>query len=377
MTTPTLWLDTETYSALDLERVGTYHYAEHAEAMLITYAVDDGPVQCWDYSDGTPPPDIPAWVQQYDATVIAHRAVFDRNVLRLGNLHWDIPIERWRCTMTQAYCHALPGSLDMLGQVLGLPADQRKLKEGRRLMLMFSKPAPKGRKVARYTRDTHPEEWSQFIEYAKQDVTAMREIGKRLPRWNWQPDDVAMWHLDQRINDRGFAVDLDLVRAGARAATEEKASITARFRELTGGLSPTQRDRVREYINSTYGMQLTSTAKATIAPLVDDESQPETLREICQLILTANKTSTAKYAALADALSDDGRFRGGLLFAGASRTRRWSGQVFQPQNLPSRGLPKNDMIEAYIAALKAGCHRDMFDDLMLYGSAALRGVVVA
>jgi len=372
-----LYLDTETYSALDLKKVGTYHYAEHCEVMLIQYAVDDGPVHMWDHNGGQPPPDLAAWVEASGARVVAHNAMFDRNVLSLGNLRMEIPIERWECTMVHAMQHALPGNMDELGRVLGLPEDQRKLKEGKRLIQRFCKPAPSNHKADRYTRETHPDEWERFVAYGVQDVVTLREFDRRLPDWNWQRDDIDLYHLDQRINDRGFKVDTDLVSAGARAADVEKQALARRFGELTGGLKPTQRDKVIEHINARYGLNLAQTAKSVIEPLSLDESLPADLRELFGLMLSANRTSTAKYAALAAAVCDDGRFRGGLQMAGASRTRRWAGRLFQPQNLPSRGLPKEMMVNAYIEALKSGYHTELFEDLMLYGSAALRGVVIA
>lgn len=372
----TLYIDIETFNEADLTEVGTYRYAETAEIMLVAYAIGDGPVRCWDYSEGQPLPQFRKLLWNHtDMSVVAHRAMFDRNVLRLGNLKIDIPIERWQCTMVQAMQHALPGSLDELGRVLGLPEDQRKLAEGKKLIQRFCKPAPKNHKVRRYTRETHPDEWERFKQYAMQDVATMREIHKRLPTWNWKAEDITLYHLDQQINDRGFAVDVELAEAGARAAEREKANIEARFRELTC-LAPTQRAKVQEFINANYGMNLDATAKHVMQPIAGDESLPPELREIASLMLSANKSSTAKYAKMAQAVSSDGRFRGGLQMAGASRTRRWAGRGFQAQNLPSRGLPKVELVEAYIAALKAGVHSVLFEDLMLYGAAALRGVVV-
>lgn len=371
-----LYLDTETFNERPID-VGTYRYAETAEIMLMTYAIDDGPVCLWDYSEGLPPPDLAGLAKRTGAEVVAHNAMFDRTVLRLGNLRMEIPLEQWRCTMVQGMSHALPGSLGELGRVLGLPHDQQKDKRGKQLIQRFCKPAGSNHKASRYDRHTHPAEWAEFREYAKQDIVTMREIHKRLPTWNWQPADIADWHLDQRINDRGFRVDIELAEAGARAAIEERAALSARFSALTGGLEPTQRAQVQAFINRTFGLLLDSTAKHVMAPIVADKTLPAELREIAQIMLDANKTSTAKYGTIAQAVSPDGRFRGGLQFAGASRTRRWAGRTFQPQNLPSRGLPKAAMIEAYIEALKAGIHRELFDDLMLYGAAGLRGLVIA
>jgi DNA polymerase len=301
--------------------------------------------------------------------------MFDRNVLRLGNLKLEVPIERWRDTMVQAYCHALPGALDKLGKVLGLPQEQQKLDEGKALIRRFCKPAPRNHKADRYTADTHPDEWGRFCDYAIQDVAAMRECARRMPTWNWDETTIAEWHLDQHINDRGFAVDMELALAGQNAAIVEKERLTVRFAELTGGLSPGQHKAVLDFINQTWGLGLDSSAKEVILPITKDETLPAELRELCQLKCDANKTSTAKYGAIYEATSSDGRFRGGLQFAGASRTRRWAGRKFQPQNLPSRGLPPAEEIDSYIEALKAGAHDLLFDDLMLYGAAALRGLV--
>ena len=450
----TIYLDTETFNRTPIT-AGTYRYAESAEIMMIQWAIDDGPVEIWDYSEGTPPPDLVSFVENYDAEVIAHNSMFDRNVLRLGDLKMTLPIERWRCTMVQAMQHALPGALEQLGKILGLPQDLQKNKEGKALIQKFCKPHNKtvnirrealqaiptghctdiGKRVyfgadiakavreenhgilmdldpaltklwsvngrrhftvrcyeavnaameipehaarvdsIRFNHESHPAEWERFREYGKQDIVALREIHRRLPDWNWQSDDIAMWHLDQRINDRGFAVDIELAEAGAQAAIDEKEYLNTRFAVLTGGLQPTQRAKVQEFINTTYGLSLGSTAKPVLVPLAADETQMPALRELAEIMLSANKTSTAKYGSIMQAVSTDGRFRGGLQFAGASRTRRWAGRIFQPQNLPSRGLPPGDLIELYIIALKAGCYQEVFDDLMLYGSAALRGVV--
>jgi len=452
-----LYLDTETFSEIDLTECGTYRYAENAEVMLMTWAFDDGPVQLWDHNDGTPPPALAEYVASNpDVVVVAHNAMFDRNVLKRGNLKLNIPIERWQCTAVQAMQHALPAGLSPLGKLLGLASDTAKDKAGNALIKRFCmrstrrynpllealKAVPlataadigahvyvganvrkvgggnrgtldgldgslalpysvRGKRVkyarradlvdaarathpdemvterVRYDAATHPEEWAAFRAYAAQDIEALRAVHKLLPTVNWQPDDVADWHLDQRINDRGFRVDMGLAEAGMHAAAIEKQAIAKRFSEITGGPVPTQRAKVQAYINARWGLSLTSTAKDVIHPLLGDASQPVELRELVGLMLAANKTSTSKYGKILYAACADGWFRGGLQFSGAMRTRRWAGRIFQPQNLPSRGLPEEALIDAYIEALKAGCHVAMFKDLMLYGAAALRGLVIA
>lgn len=379
-----LYLDLETYNTWDIS-VGAYRYAETAEILLFAYAIDNGPVRVWDPTDDpTMPPALEHELTNPATPITAHNALFDRTVLRLAPdarmRAAGARVDRWRCTMVKAYSHAFPGSLDACGAALGLSKDRAKLADGKKLINRFCKPAPKNHKADRYDAQSHPEEWRRFKEYAARDIEAMRTIDRLLPNWNWQARDIELYHLDQRINDRGFQVDQELVEAGAKAAVADKTRMAHEFIELTGGVveRPTQRDRFRNYLNTRFGLELDNTRAETFRELLDgDHGLDETCRRLMEISILSNKTSTAKYATLAPAVSSDGRFRGGLQFRGAARTRRWAGRVFQPQNLPSRGLPPQRSIDQYVRALKADMHEQLFDDLMLYGSAALRGVVVA
>ena len=375
-----LWLDRETFAEIDLKEVGVYRYAETAEDLLISYALGDGPAKVWDCTAEEMHDELYYAMEDEDGEVWAHNAQFDRaihngpNQLRLPR----VVLERWRCSMAMALSHALPASLDELCRVLKVPADMAKIKDGKKLIGLFCKPQPANRKVRRATRLTHPAEWARFKEYAANDITAMRECVNRMPTWNWDASAVAEWHLDQRINARGFQVDQELTRAGARAAITEKERIATRFAELSNGaFRPSQRELFREYLGQRLGTPLDNTQSGTFQVMLRDPAVPADVREMMELSIASNKTSTAKYAALDPAVGPDGRFRGGLQFAGAGRTRRWAGRLFQPQNLPSRGLPKPEEIADYIEHLKAGTHALFFDNLMLYGAAALRGCVVA
>lgn len=375
-----LWLDRETWSERDLKAVGTYEYAASAEDLLISYAVDDGPVRVWDCTCEPMPADLFEAMQECEE-VWAHNAAFDKAIHNGPNqVHLPpIPLPRWRCSMAMALSHALPAGLDDLCTVLGVPVELAKIKDGKKLVALFTRPQPANRKVQRATRETHPDEWARFKQYAANDISAMRECVKRMPRWNWDASAIAEWHCDQRINERGFAVDRALTRAGAQAAVVEKERIGVRFRELTHGVvdRPSQRAQFQQYVLQEFGVALEDTTKDTFTQMLKNPQLDPTLAELMQLSMAANKTSTAKYARLEPAIQQDDRFRGGLQFAGAGRTRRWAGRMFQPQNLPSRGLPDAEQVEHYIEMLKIGCHDLYYENLMLFGAAALRGVVVA
>ncbi|WP_315127328.1 DNA polymerase I [Comamonas antarctica] len=374
-----LWLDRETWNTIDLKEVGTYIYADSAEDLMISYAVGDGPARVWDRTAEEMHDELWHAMDTPDNEVWAHNAQFDR-AIHLGQHQQFLPpidLERWRCSMAMALSHALPAGLADLCRVLRVPADMGKLADGKKLVRLFTQPQPANRKILRATRETHPAEWERFKQYAVNDITAMRECVKRMPNWNWDASAIAEWHLDQRINERGFQVDRELTQAGARAAITEKARIAQRFSELVQGqFTPGQREKFKAYLSQRLGFELDNTQSGTFQVMLRDPFLEPDVREMMELAIASNKTSTAKYAALDPAVSPDGRFRGGLQFAGAARTRRWAGRLFQPQNLPSRGLPKPEAIESYIEHLKAGTHDLFFDNLMLFGAAALRGCVI-
>lgn len=374
-----IFLDTETFSETPIKH-GTYRYAADAEVVIVTWAVDDGEVKAIDLTTGEKLDELRFWIEETDEPIVAHGAMFDRNVLRLSrNVQLDIPIERWRCSMVRAMAHGLPGSLDKIGEILRLPHDKQKLKEGKALVQLFCKPRPKNQKLRRATRHTDPELWARFIEYAKGDIVSMREIWDKLPSWNYQGQELALWHLDQKINDRGFAVDEELVEAAIRATDREQKKLAARCDKLTEGEveAATQRDRLLAFLLAEHGVALPDMKGDTLERRLLDPELPEGVKELLRNRLAASSTSTAKYRALQRAQSDDGRVRGTIQFDGAQRTRRAAGRTFQPQNLPSRDLLDPEDIELGIEAMKAGCEHLLFDNVMKLTTSAVRGCIIA
>jgi len=180
-----LWLDTETFSETPIKH-GTYKYVANSEMMVVTWAIDDQEVSLWDLTESPRLPESLAMALLEADTVHAHNALFDR-LVTTKHLPpaFVVALEKWRCTMVKAMAHSLPGGLDKLCEILQIPQDKRKLKIGEDLVRLFCKPRPKKSKLRRATRATHPVEWAQFLEYAKADIYAMREVDKRLPTWNY------------------------------------------------------------------------------------------------------------------------------------------------------------------------------------------------
>lgn len=372
-----LWLDTETFSETPIKH-GTYRYVADCELMVVSWAVDSGPVVVEDLTECSPSAALQ--LALFDADEVwAHNAMFDRGVIVKHFAGIAPPLERWRCMMVRALSHSLPGGLDKLCEILQVPVDQAKHKAGGELVRLFCMPRPAMSKLRRATRETHPVEWQRFLDYAANDIEAMRAIDARLPVWNYQGFELDLWHLDQRVNDRGFAVDVALAESAIHAIDIEQTRLRgAAWAHSDGALaSATQRDALLEHILAEYNIALDDLRKSTVERRLADPDMPEGLRELLRIRLQACTTSTSKYRAILKGHTD-GRLRGTIQFNGAGRTGRRAGRTFQPQNLPrsSHGFDQVAQ-EQGITAIKGDVADLVTDNVMQLTADCIRGVVVA
>lgn len=392
-----LWCDIESYSPVPI-KFGSHRYAEEAEVMLFAYAIADEPVACVDLTAGEQfPDDLQSALADPEYEIWTHNGGgFDMPVLvKTGIFSIDL-LPRLRDTMVQAFAHGLPGSLDKLGEILKLDTDAQKLKEGKALINLFCKPLPKNNKLRRATRETHPEKWAEFIEYAKQDIVAMREVHKKLPKWNYPNDPLEMshWRRNLAFNYRGFLVDTDLARAAVMASEKAKEGLAEQVSEATNGdvEAATQRDKLLAHILAEYGISLPDMKKSTIERRANDPSLPSSLRFLLQMRLESSMTSVSKYTALLNSVSSDGRLRGTIQHLGAQRTGRDAARLFQPQNMkrPDAALISREMgvekatpevLDKYIKegvdALKAGTADLEFSNVMGLTANLVRSAIIA
>lgn len=372
-----LWLDTETFNTIPIKN-GTYAYASTCEVMLLTYAIDNGPVKLLDCTrKGYQMPGDFIEVF-YDPTfrLCAHNTMFDRNVIKY---FWgmEVPVERWYCTMAQALTHSLPGSLGALCDLYRIGEEDAKILDGKKLINLFCKPRPAKMKLRRATRLTHPKEWERFCQYAINDISAMRILSGKMPTWNYRGAELDLWYLDQKKNDRGFAVDLDLAAAAVEAVEAEQDVLKGRTQDLTGGEveSATQRDEMLAHIMEAFGVHLPDMRKDTLERRLEDPDLPEVLKELLIVRLQSSATSVSKYKVLLNG-HVGGRLRGTIQFSGAGRTGRAAGRLFQPQNLP-RPTQKEKPIREGIAALKARCANLIYSNVTEVVTNSIRGCIVA
>lgn len=369
-----LYLDFETFSEADLKKVGSYAYAEHpsTEVLICTYAFDDEPVQVWDCTDGS---DMPGDLHRALRRLVKpnsrikmvwhNGSMFDRLIMK-HCWDFDIPVGNTIDTMIWAFRHALPGSLDALCEVLGVSADNAKDKRGKALIQRFSKPTPKNYKIRRYTAETHPDEWALFIKYAVSDITAMREVFHKLPRWGNSEFEDRVLELDQLINARGFKVDVALAEAAIEAVEKHKAQLQEEAQRKYGG-SLTGKDFLPILRELAPAHRIHNAQKSTLNDLLADDDLPDDARTIIEMRLGAASTASTKYNPLLLGRSSDDRRRGCLQYGGAKRTLRWAGKGFQPQNL-ARGYYHDDELDKGISALLKGRAHRRFDVAKLTAS---------
>lgn len=369
-----LFLDFETFSEADLKKVGSYAYAEHpsTEVLICTYAFDDEPVRVWDCTDGS---DMPGDLHRALRRLVKPNSrikmvwhnggLFDRLIMK-HCWDFDIPVSNTIDTMIWAFRHALPGSLDALCEVLGVSADNAKDKRGKALIKRFSKPTPKNYKIRRYTAETHPDEWAMFIRYAVSDITAMREVFHKLPRWGNSEFEDRVLELDQLINDRGFKVDVALAEAAIEAVEKHKAQLQEEAQRKYGG-SLTGKDFLPILRELAPAHRIHNAQKSTLNDLLADDDLPDDARMIIEMRLGAASTASTKYNPLLLGRSSDDRRRGCIQYGGAKRTLRFAGKGFQPQNL-ARGYYHDDELDKGISALLKGRAHRRFDVAKLTAS---------
>ena len=332
-----IWLDFETRSRCDLISRGVYNYAQDpsTEVLCMAYAYDDGHVMCW--IPGSPFPDIAGH------QIMAHNAAFERLIFWYV-LCPDVGVpeprlEQFYCTASQARANCLPGSLEDVGRAVS--SKMRKDHRGSQLIRLLCIPRKDG------TFNNDPGLLDEMYGYCAQDVLTMREVSKSMRPLS--AEELADYHTNERINDRGVLVDTALCRAAVGYAEVELQEIQAIVAEVTKGevtsvRSPKMRNWVQDRVGP-EGIKLMTTAEGKMSIdksvranllILADEQPDEVPADVAEVIQCADDlwaSAVAKFKRL-DALadSDDHRVRGAFVFAGGSATGRFSSYGAQVHN---------------------------------------------
>ena len=346
-------VDIETYSSIDLSKTGVYRYVEAPDfdILLIGFSIDGGPVEVIDctarhnnYEEEKKMVQFKKHLYDPECIKKAFNANFERTCLAkwLGK---EMPPEEWRCTMIKCLTMGLPGNLAGAGMALGLPEDKLKDPQGKALIQYFSKPCKPTRVNGQRTRNLpehDPDKWKLYIEYNRQDVVTEMAIDSKLEIYKTTETEQELWNLDQRMNDHGVRIAVDMVDKIVNYDTVRKEELQKEAQEITGLANPNSLAQLKTWLND-QGMPMTSVTKDTISAALALKYIPDNVRRVLEIRTALGKTSTAKYSTMLDAVCDDHRLRGILQFYGANRSGRWAGRLVQTHNLARNSLEDLDL----------------------------------
>lgn len=374
-----LSIDIETFSDVDLKKCGVHKYArsEWFALLLFAYAYDFGEVRVIDLAQRDK---IPAEVIRDlgDPNVVKHAYNAAFEITCLNRAGYKTPADQWRCTMLHGMYLGYPAGLSHLGAALGIPADKRKLASGNALIRYFCVPCKPTKTNGGRTRNLwhhDKDKWNAFKEYCRQDVVTEMEDYRRLATFP-VPDEVqADWALDYEINARGLLIDEFLVEGALKIDAAHKAEQMKKAAELTGLDNPNSRAQLLKWLNDNTELDLESLTKESVAEALSVADG--TAAEVLRIRKALAKSSVSKYEALSRAMNRDGRVRGTLQFYGANRTGRWSGRIFQPQNLPRNVPVAIDTARHIVRMGSINILRTLYDNVAETLSQLIRTAVVA
>ena len=350
-----LSIDLETYSNVPI-KYGVYPYAESpdAEILLFGYSINDEPVIVVDIANGEKIPDYILKALTDDSVIKwAFNASFERIFLsywlkRNYPEHFEsysIPEDSvgnyldpssWRCSMIWSAYMGLPLSLEGVGAVLGL--EDQKLKEGKDLIRYFCVPCKPTKVNGGRTRNMPsdaPDKWELFKKYNKRDVEVEMSIQQKLSRFP-VPDSVwDEYHIDQKINDRGILLDMDVVTNAIKFDAFSKARLMGTLKDKTELENPNSVTQMKDWLIS-KGVETDSLDKKAVIELL--KTVPSDVADVLKLRQQLAKSSVKKYQAMQNSVCADGRARGMFQFYGANRSGRWAGRIIQLQNLPQNHM---------------------------------------
>jgi DNA polymerase len=344
-----LHLDFETRSEVEISGangVGLHNYVLHpsTKVLMLAWAFGQEEPQLWEPHLGPMPLCLVEGLQNPNQELAAFNSPFERYVLQY-KLGIEIPASRFQDPQASARHLSLPANLEDVGYILGLPENLRKDKRGKQLLDLFSFPKRRRKKDGEgiYFNDwqTHSNEWLELGAYAKQDIVAEREIGRRLSLLKVYPlpeRERQIWILDQKINDRGMPVDRVFVEKALKIAERAKQEKLEEQNKITGLENANSVAQLLSWVQE-RGYLLNNLRKQNIQLALKN---PETkMTEECRNVLLARaeagSTSYKKLQAILRNISPDNRLRNQFIYMGSSRCGRWSGANVQLHNLARPG----------------------------------------
>jgi DNA polymerase len=382
-------LDFETASNASLPDVGLHNYAtdKSTRVLLLSYSFDNLPEKIWRPHLEPFPEELMEVLEDPLVTKKAFNCNFERLIF-LHVLGIDIPINEWRDVQVMARYYSLPGSLEDVCEILQLDQDSAKLDEGKALIRLFCEPfidgadSPLFGQTEPFFKDwrTNPLEWARFEKYNRHDVKAEIAVAERLIDFPLPAHEWRLWELDQKINDRGLEINVELIEGAIKVVEIEQAILFKQLQEITKVDNPNSPAQLLAWAK-TEGYPFAALGKTFVERAIQGEGNAsEKCKQALILRKQASKSSVKKLYALRNTVCEDRRLRNQFVFGGAARTMRWSGRDFQIQNLsrPTKEVEKN--MDRAIELLLAADHETIkkeFSSVLDVAGSCIRPTIIA
>jgi DNA polymerase len=344
--------DFETESALDVTDVGAWRYAEDPTTGILSLGIEvhGQPKKLW--HPGEPTEELLSLASDPDITWVAFNCQFEKAIWRSIMVPEyrmpDIKNTRWHDIQAVAAMKVLPQNLEDLAGLLALK--NQKDMAGNAVMRALSKTKKDG------NYDRSPELLAQNDGYCLQDVATESEAHDYL---GWlPPGERQVWLLNQRVNERGLALDLGYIRAAKSVVERAAPPLLDSFAKITGGLAPGQTKKLKQWLDD-RGVGLPDlrkeTVKAALGTSIDGEddgelsdfsvddignfsgSLPDDAREALRIKQLVGSSSIKKLDKMLECVCSDGIARGMLQYHGTGPGRS-AGRLLQPHNFPKPTL---------------------------------------
>jgi DNA polymerase len=378
-----LHIDVETFSSVNIKICGAYKYMESPDFEIIILAYcfkvngKKGPIHVVDLLQGEQMPDK-FLKALHDPTVEkhAHNAAFER--LAFKTIGHDIPAEQWHCSAIKASYCGLPMALASLSTVLDL-GEQAKSAEGSALIRYFSclvKPTNANGQRCRNLPKHNPEKWERYKYYCGQDVVAEMAVQDETNCFEFPSQERENYVLDQKINDRGIKMDIEMAENAVLIDDIFKLDIIDQLKEATGLVNPNSPAQLKKWLSDEMRKPITSLAKKTVESLIKKHKAGAAV-DVLKLRQLGSKTSTKKFTAMARYALRTGRAHGLLQFYGAGRTGRWAGRAVQLQNLPRNKMKLLSLARDLVKANDYEALYMMFGNISKVLSELIRTTLIA
>ena len=384
--------DFETRGIVDLTKMGAVRYATDplTEVLCFAWSYDDEEeVHLWHrahympdgvtkWCEADPRPDELIARLKDGELFEAHNAKFEfviwnhvltREFPELFDV--KLQMEQMRCSAAKASCLSLRRKLGDAANDIGLT--ERKDTDGQRLINKLSKPQKKKKGVADMTWCEEKIEHERNWNYCKQDVRTERALSKwcddqTFPDPPMSERELQFWFMDFRMNMHGIKLDTPAAKGAIDLCSQEVERLDAEMFEITDGqvVGGSKRIPFRKWANerlveigaepipntkadtlsfALYGVPTKAAEEAKAARKEEMDAKWQgfgdkgaSVKRAFEICLEVNRSSVAKFRRMMGSVCDerttlnDGRLHDIMLYNGADRTGRWSGQGVQPHN---------------------------------------------